>query len=457
MKINWKLLSGVALCAAGMIGVALNSWTRGQVVGIFKQLSHGSADNDHTAPDRSWLKSISTKANTPWDRMLTLEDAQLEAIGLKVVPVKGQTEPTPLRLSGITDYDPAKVTVVRTQFDSRVDRVLVDLGTPVKRGDPLLELFSNDLAEAKSNYEAAVSQWAHDKKVLDFKAPLAKDSTLPRKELIEIENDEAQSRLKMKLAKDKLLVYGLTDKEIEHARDEDGVAKATMILRSRADGVVVLRSVVPGNYYTSADLLMTIAPLDHLWVRGNVSELDAEKVQVGHSLKVIFPFSDRTISAKVDYVDKAIDSESRSAKFRCAILNPDSRLKAGMFVRVWVELPPRPGCTVIPRSSMVTVDRSDYVFVRKPGDHHRFERRRIFVEIERNDVVVVAEPAKDHRGLSPGEEVATTGSLILEQMYEDRVMTEGGLLASRPGEDQSGAFLESPPPAFIVHGPSEDR
>ena len=51
---------------------------------------------------------------------------------------------------------------------------------------------------------------------------------MPRKELIEIENDEAKSRLQMKLAKDKLLVYGLTEKEIEDAQNEDGVQKARM-------------------------------------------------------------------------------------------------------------------------------------------------------------------------------------------------------------------------------------
>ena len=122
-----------------------------------------------------------------------------------------------MKLFGTTDYDPATVTVVRTQFDSRVDRVLVDLGSTVKKGDPLLELFSTDLAEAKSNYEAAISQWARDKKVLDYKTPLAQGNNIARKEVIEAENDEAQSRLKMKLAKDKLLVYGLTDKEIENA------------------------------------------------------------------------------------------------------------------------------------------------------------------------------------------------------------------------------------------------
>ena len=102
-----------------------------------------------------------------------------------------------------------------------------------------------------------------------------------------------------------------------------------------------------------------------------MSELDAEKVEVGQKLQVIFPFSDRTIDAKVDYIDKAIDPDSRSAKFRTAIRNPDGKLKAGMFVRVLVLISPKEGRTLIPRAAMVTVDRFDYVFIRKPGKCER--------------------------------------------------------------------------------------
>ena len=80
--------------------------------------------------------------------------------------MRSQTEPTILSLFGTTDYDPSTVTTVRSQFDSRVDKVLVDLGSIVKKDDPLLDLFSTDLAAAKSDYEVAVSQWTHDKKVL---------------------------------------------------------------------------------------------------------------------------------------------------------------------------------------------------------------------------------------------------------------------------------------------------
>ena len=434
MKINWKLSLAVVLIASGATGVALNPWTRAHVVDAWKQLASG-AHSDAQISDKSWVAAADAPQR-PWNRILTLTSDEIRAIGLKTEAVKEQTKPTVLRLFGATDYDPATVTVVRTQFDSRVEEVLVDFGNIVKVDTPLLKLFSNELAEAKSNYEAAISQWERDNKVLEYKSELAKNNNLAKKELIEAENDEAQSRLKKKLARDKLLVYGLTDKEIENARKEDGVQKAQMILRSRADGVVVLRNVVKGNYYTSADLLMTIAPLDHLWVRGSVSELDAEKVEVGQKLKVIFPYSDRTVDAEVTYVDKAIDPESRSAKLRTAIRNPDGKLKAGMSVRVLLKIPPKKGRTSIPRSAMVTVDRFDYVFIKKPGTADQFERRQIFTANEMHDVVIVAEPSRDHPGLTPGQEVVTTGSLILEELFEERDMTEGGFLASREGDSK---------------------
>jgi cobalt-zinc-cadmium efflux system membrane fusion protein len=441
MKRNWKSVLAVVLIAAGATGVALNKKTRAQVINVWHQLSQASAHADESPPDKSWTQV--PKSKDPWDRTVSMSQEQLEAIGLQTVPVHSQTDPTNLALFGITDYDPATVTTVRLQFDSRVDRVLVDLGTVIRKDDPLLELFSTDLASAKSDYEVAVSQWLHDKKILDYKTPLINDKTLPEKDRIEIQNDEAQSALKMKLAKDKLLVYGLNNEEIEAAKKEDGKEKAKMTLRARADGVVVKRDVVPGNYYDSKDTLLTIVPLVHLWVRGNVSELDADKVEVNQKITVVFPFSHREIESKVDYIDKAIDPDTRSAKFRATIPNLGGKVKAGAFVKVQVHVPPGSSRTVIPRSAMVSVDRTDYVFIRKPGKIATFERRPIISATESNDFVVVAEPAEGHRELTPGEEVVTLGSLILEQMFEDKLMAEGGLLVSDPAHEKGDHFHQN--------------
>ncbi len=424
MKTKWvAAVAGMALVASGTL-LAFDSRARGRAEDVWKRLTSGHAPGSE-APRTGAPWPPPAKA--PWDGLVTVSKQEQQVIGLRTVLVEQQTEPTVLRLAGSTDYDPATLTVVRTMFDSRVDKVLVDLGSVVKKGDPLFQLYSNTLAEAKSAYEAAYSQWTRDKKVLDYKVPLAKEGSLPRKELIEVENDEAQSRLAMKLAKDKLLVFGLSDKEIEAAKTEDGVQKARMALRSVADGVVIKRGVVPGNYYTTADELMTIAPLDHLWVRGSVSELDAEKVRLNQDLKVVFPYADQTLLAKVEHIDKAIDPDTRAARFRASIPNPGAGFKAGMFVRVLLEIPPIPGRTVIPRTAMVSVDRLDFVFIKQSGTTDRFRRKQIIVAKESNDEVVVGEPTKDHAGLKPGEEVVTTGSLILEQMYEDLLADETGV------------------------------
>jgi cobalt-zinc-cadmium efflux system membrane fusion protein len=245
--------------------------------------------------------------------------------------------PSILRLPGSTDYDPATVSTVRLELDGRVDKVLVDLGSIVKRGDPLLEVFSTDLAAAKSDYEVAASQWVHDKKVYDYKKPLAENNTLPQRELIDVENNEAQSRLKMRLARDKLLVYGLTEAKIDDIKNEDGARKARMTLRSRAEGVVIKRDVVPGNFYDRKDALLTVARLDHLWVRASIPEQDFPKVLVGQKLIVIFPFSDQRLEAKVDHIDPRVDPETRTVKLRATIPNPQGRHKAGSFVRVELE------------------------------------------------------------------------------------------------------------------------
>ncbi len=446
MKINWKILLTMAVIAGGATGLSLNKRARAHVLGVLHRLAQASAHAEEPTPDKSWTE----KPKTSWDRTLSLTALEIKSIGLEKVAVLDQTEDTILPLFGTTDYVPSTVTIVRTQFDHcRVDHVLVELGATVKKDDPLLELFSTDLAAAKSEYEIACSQAVRDKKVYDYKAPLAKDNTLAKKELIEIENDKLQSELKMKLARDKLLVYGLTEKEIDDAPNEDGVQKAKMILRSRGNGVVVKKLVVEGNYYDSQDELMVIAPLDQLYVRGNVSELDADKVQVGQTVKVLFPFSDseRDVVSKIDYIDKAIDPDTRSAKFRTRIPNPGGRVKAGAFVKVQVQIPYKSGFTVIPRTSMVSVDRYDYVFVRKPGKADIFERRVIQPAKESNDIVIVAAPSEGHRELKAGEEVATTGSLILEQRYEDKVMSEGGLLVSQPAQERLDRFRSNQ--AFI--------
>ena len=238
-----------------------------------------------------------------------------------------------LNLFGKLDLVPDMVVRVHTPVECRVDEVLVELGQTVKKGDPLLESFSTELAEAKRDYLAASSQWERDRIATK---DLARTGA-PADKVSEANNAESQSRLKSAHAKVKLRGYGLTEEQIDAAGKEDAIQKGRMILRARSEGMVVERNVVPGNFYTSTDTLMTVARLDPLWVRGNVGEVDAGRVKVGQNLTVTIPYGHHPLKAKVEYIAAQVDPETQRVLFRTSIPNPGHEFKPGMFVRLAVE------------------------------------------------------------------------------------------------------------------------
>ena len=81
---------------------------------------------------------------------------------------KPQDEPIRLELLGTTDYITDTLTKTRSMFKGRVDKVSCH-GQPerCKKGDPLIDLYSKDLAEAKSVFEIEHIQWIYDKNLLE--------------------------------------------------------------------------------------------------------------------------------------------------------------------------------------------------------------------------------------------------------------------------------------------------
>ena len=356
-----------------------------------------------------------------WDGLIHLEADQERALGLEVVPVAAQDQPTRLEINGRTDYDEDSLFRIRPRFRSLIDRVHVRLGQAVTQGDPLVDLFSASLAEAKSVYEEKLAQWEHDQRQVARSEPLYQTGAKSEKDYLDDVNKEKQSGLEAKLARDTLLVLGLSPAEVVALKDEDGTRKARMTLRAPGDGIVIRREVVQGNLYDQDDVLLVIAPLDHFWVWGNVYPSDAGRVHIGQAWQILYPSLSRPIAGRVESITSDVAEDTKTIRIRTTIPNLGDRIKADMLVTGTLEIPPAARSTVIPRVAMVATDGDDYVFIRR-GDAaadggQTFERRTIQVAQEGHDSVVVSE------GLQPGERVAGRGSLILAQMYEDAAQT----------------------------------
>lgn len=432
----WKLTLAIALVAGLGGAFYFSGVSRGQVKEALKSLgSVASVHESHPTPVEA---ALPVSESPEWDGLVSLDKNSQRAFGLHITTVEAQTESLKLELPGRTAYDPDTLFKVRPRFDTLVLRVYVTRGRHVMKDDPLVELYSTDLASAKSDFQTKFVQWQHDRKLYDLREKLVQTGAISQQLWVDTQNDEQKSRLDYNLALDKLQVYEVPQKEIgpliDRLRDKgkdidptqfgDVSEKAKMTLLAKSEGIVIDRQVVPGNYYETGSELMVIAPLDHLWVLANVFELDQDKVQVGQTMEIQFPFLEEKIKGRVQYVANEVSKDTRAVQVRATIPNPAGRLKSDMLVKAILDIPPQPEQTVIPRLAMVAINGDGYVFVHKAQASTRasdkFERRKIVVAQERTDQVIV------HSGLKAGERIVTNGSLILAQLYEDQRTVDTG-------------------------------
>ena len=427
------LMFVVVLAAIG--GGAYKVLGREKALGVVNYLKEQVVGSPEVAPEP---EPAPTQPKGPWNGLVKVTETERQTIGFKIIPVVTQAEPIRLELPGTTDYDQNTLNKVRPRFDNAlVEKVYVSAGQFVKKGDPILELRSAELGLAKNECRTKFVQWDHDHKYLIAREPLAKDNRITQIIWTDTVNDEKKSRLDYLVSREKLATYGMSNDQINKlleglsddrqkalAADDNTQDITRMTVVSPIDGVVVERDAVAGNFYDQTNIMLTISPMDVLWVWGNVSEADQDKVHIDQKWEIQLQYSKEQFEGKVESIANGIDPETHTIRIRATIPNPDKNLKARMLVRAFLEIPPLPGDTVIPRNALAVINGEYYAFVEKGDagdDADLFERRKLEIEQENSEFVVVK------KGLTAGEHVVSNGALILSQKYEDQSTVESGL------------------------------
>jgi RNA polymerase sigma factor (sigma-70 family) len=164
------------------------------------------------------------------------------------------------QMAGMMKSQGQELTRLRPQFDCRVEKVLVKVGQTVKEGDPLLELFSIELAEAKMEYTTARSESERHHSRIRWSQAMFDKGFLSEGQLKADRNAEERSRLRSQVARDKLHVLGLDDEAIRRLEKEGDEEKARMTFRSPVGGIVASVGAEPGNRYDTKSVLVLIAP-----------------------------------------------------------------------------------------------------------------------------------------------------------------------------------------------------
>jgi membrane fusion protein, heavy metal efflux system len=338
-----------------------------------------------------------------------LSQRQLEAQDMRIAVVGEAEVRTTLDVPGRIAFDDSRVAHVFAPASGRIVRLIAAPGQRVRRGDPLLEIDSPDVAAALSDLQKADADLAAAAQELRRQEELVEAHAAARRELEQARSAWERARAERARAARRAGLF---------ERGGAGAARQ-FFLRAPIDGEVIARAANPGTDVQgqlsggTAPELFTIGSIDSVWVLADVYEADLSQVKPGQRLQVkVIAYPDRTFPGQVEWIAAALDPVTRTARLRSTLPNPARELLPEMYATVSIETPPRKAL-VVPRSAVLHVGDERVVFVQAGNTEAgllRFQRRRVVLDEGDGDQVPV------RSGLQPGEAVVVSGALLLSGM-----------------------------------------
>ena len=280
----------------------------------------------------------------PDDGSALLTDAQVGEFGVTFGTVADRMLTSESRVAGTVTADETRVTQVAPRFGGFVEKLYVDFtGQAIRRGEPLMELYSPEVLAAEQELIAARGL-----------AGAVGEGGIP--------GVPAQATDLVAAARRRLELWAVPPEEIATTL-RTGVAPRTVTLRAPASGIVTEKSVVRGQAVAAGQPLYTIVDLSTVWVDAALREPEAGAIRVGSGADVeLAGAPGRIVKGRVAWVSPTLDSVSRTVRARITVANADGALKPGMYATVRLRTPVRTALTV-PTSAIVRTGERAIVFV----------------------------------------------------------------------------------------------
>jgi cobalt-zinc-cadmium efflux system membrane fusion protein len=319
-----------------------------------------------------------------------------------------------VRTTGTVDWDADHTTQAITQVSGPITRIVVDLGTQVKTGDPLLYVSSPDLSTAISAYRKAQNRLELARHTLDRSRDLLDHRAIAQKDLEASQADYNDAFTEVQNDLEALRIFGVTEKEIEEAQRQNVGIRPDLAMRSPISGTVVQKLVLPGQLIQAgATTCFLISNTATMWVQGHLHENELTSIHAGDPVEVRNPSLPGAFRGVVSYIGAMIDPATRTTPVRIVTRNEGGLLKKDLFVDVAIQSGTRRDVLVVPTSAVLyNTETFPFVYVEiTPG---RFAQRLIKIGAQQDDEFEVLD------GVKVGDPIVTQGSVFLQfaEMYE---------------------------------------
>lgn len=319
---------------------------------------------------------------------IKLSPAKIQRAGVETTVVRKMPSTRTIKVPGVVQFDERRISVIAPRFDGFVERMEpITTGQHIKKGDPLVTVFGQELLSQGSRL--IVEQGAGYKSDEKF----------------DLRTFKGESGSAIGAAR-RLRNMGVPDEFIEQIKRERRVPD-TLTVRAPMDGVVLERNIVEGQAFKAGDVAFKIADHSMVWVNADVPEGDLTAIRVGQKVSVTTrAHPGRTFTGEVALVIPHLMKETRTARVRIELANPDLALLPDMYTDVEIATGGGDAVLVVPSSAVI--DSGNRQIVLLNSGEGRYEPREVRAGRTGDGMVEVMS------GIAEGDKVVVNGLFLID-------------------------------------------
>ena len=311
---------------------------------------------------------------------VTISPRVQQNLGIRTAEVVRGTLAPRIEAVGSVAYNERDVAVVQARSNGFLERLFVRAPLdPVRRGQPLAELYVPDWVAAQEEYLSAKRIGRADANGFDGLVDAA--------------------RQRMRLA-------GMSDDQIRRV-EASGTVQARMTLVAPIGGVVTELAAREGMTVMAGAPLFRINGLSTVWVNAEVPEKLAAQVRPGRAVKAsaaALPGS--VFDGRVSAILPEVNTVTRTIKARVELANPEGRLVPGMFASIDFASGTVSEGLLVPTEAIIATGKRSVVIVAE--GEGRFTPVEVGVGAESDGRTEI------RRGLQAGQKVVLSGQFLID-------------------------------------------
>ena len=322
------------------------------------------------------------------DGSIMLNESQIKLANITTAPAVKKELTIETRLNGKVAVNQNQSEVISSRVQGRIERLFFkEIGQRVQKGEPLYEIYSEQLLTLQKEYLLALRQ-VEELKEKRFASFLS-----------------ASER--------KLLQFGMTGDQVLHLAKQKQI-DSRIVFFAPASGIIATLDVAEGQYVSEGSALCRIEKLDKLWVEAELYLGETSAVRSGEKVRVeMNGFEDDPRNGTVIFLSPEFRQGNQIITLRVEINNPEEKFIPGMQGIVIIQRSGK-NTLVLPLDAVIRDRYESHVWIKK--EDGTFGLRSVKTGEETADEIEVTE------GLEEKENVVITGAYLL---YSELVLKKG--------------------------------